>query len=457
MRNYQTIRYVFLVFAMVIVSIQCQQEPKEEIGEYLEKAKNPAFVHETIQNLSNTVVNDIFSPPLASRAYIYPTLAAYEILIQENPEYKSLKGQIKDFEGVPQIDTSRIYVLSLSAVTAMMEISKTIVYTPKLIEEYQTKVHEQYKALDIPQTIYKRSIAYGQEVAKVVLAYSGTDKYKESRTLMRYSVSENPNDWQPTPPSFMPPIEPNWNTIRPMVLDSAAQFKPAPPTPYDMDKNSQFYKELMEVYNTVNNLTDEQGLIAEFWDCNPFAVEMRGHLAETTKKISPGGHWMGIARMASEQSDASLMKSVEAYMATSLALFDGFISCWDEKYRSNLIRPETVINSRAVKGETDAIDLNWKPILQTPPFPEYTSGHSVISAASAVALTNVFGDNFAYTDSVEVAYGLPTRSYKSFVEASEEAAISRLYGGIHYMPAIENGVTQGRNVGNFIFKNIKLK
>ena len=455
MKGYQTIKYTFLVLVMAIGSFQCQQ--KEETDEYLEKTKNPAFLHETIHNLSNTVVNDIFSPPLASRAYLYTTLAAYEILIQENDEYKSLKGQIAGFEGIPKADTSKIHVLSLSAVTAMMEISKTIVYTKIMIEEYETKIYKEYKALDIPNTVFKRSVAYGKEVANAILAYAGTDKYKESRTLMRYSVSENPNDWQPTPPSFMPPIEPNWNTIRPMVLDSAAQFKPAPPTPYNMEKESQFYKELMVVYNTVNDLTEEQGAIAEFWDCNPFAVEMHGHLAETTKKISPGGHWMGIARMASEQSNATLMKSAEAYMATSLALFDGFISCWDEKYRSNLIRPETVINSRAIKGETEAIDLNWKPILQTPPFPEYTSGHSVISAASAVALTTVFGDNFAYIDSVEITYGLPARSYNSFVEASEEAAISRLYGGIHYMPAITNGLTQGQNVGNFIFKNIKLK
>ena len=367
MKGYQSIKYIFLVFAIAILFVQCQKE--DEAGEYLEKAKNPAFLHETIHNLSNTVVNDIFSPPLASRAYLYPTLAAYEILIQENAEYKSLKGQIAGFEGIPQADTSKIHVLSLSAVTAMMEISKKIVYTPNLIEEHQTKIHEKYKSLDIPKTVFERSVAYGKEVANAITAYSGTDKYKESRTLMRYSVSENPNDWQPTPPSFMPPIEPNWNTIRPMVLDSAAQFKPAPPTPYNMDKNSQFYKELMVVYNTVNNLTEEQGAIAEFWDCNPFAVEMRGHLAETTKKISPGGHWMGIARMASEQSEATLMKSVEAYMATSLALFDGFISCWDEKYRSNLIRPETVINTRTVKGEKEAIDLNWKPILQNATFP----------------------------------------------------------------------------------------
>jgi membrane-associated phospholipid phosphatase len=126
----------------------------------------------------------------------------------------------------------------------------------------------------------------------------------------------------------------------------------------------------------------------------------------------------------------------------SIALFDAFISCWDEKYRSNLIRPETVIN--------EYVDRDWIPLLQTPPFPEHTSGHSVISTASAEVLTAMLGDNFAFEDDVEVKYGLPLRKFSSFRAASAEAAISRLYGGIHYMPAITEGVKQGKLVGNLI-------
>jgi len=134
---------------------------------------------------------------------------------------------------------------------------------------------------------------------------------------------------------------------------------------------------------------------------------------------------------------------------TSIALFDAFISCWDEKYRSNLIRPETIINEH--------IDPAWVPLLQTPPFPEYTSGHSVISSASAVALTDLFGDQFAFVDSTEVEYGLPARSFGSFYEAADEAAISRLYGGIHYRPAIDNGVKQGKRFGAYLLVKVKIK
>ena len=168
-----------------------------------------------------------------------------------------------------------------------------------------------------------------------------------------------------------------------------------------------------------------------------------------TKKITPGGHWMSIAGIASRKADATFSKSVEAYALTSIALFDAFISCWDEKYRSVLVRPETVINEN--------IDQDWVPLLQTPPFPEHTSGHSVISRAAALALTDIYGDNFSFSDDTEVQYGLPIRSFTSFKHASEEAAVSRLYGGIHYRPAIDYGVAQGEQVGKFVIENLDIR
>lgn len=144
-----------------------------------------------------------------------------------------------------------------------------------------------------------------------------------------------------------------------------------------------------------------------------------------------------------------MMRTAETYAMVSIALADGFISCWDEKYRSKLLRPETFINEH--------VDEDWVPLLQTPPFPEHTSGHSVISTAAGETLTKLYGDDFAYTDDVEVEYGLPKRSFGSFREAYQEAAISRLYGGIHYMPAIEYGVEQGKQVGGYILSNIETR
>ena len=195
------------------------------------------------------------------------------------------------------------------------------------------------------------------------------------------------------------------------------------------------------------NLRKDHQAIAAFWDCNPFALNDNGHLLVGMKKISPGAHWLGITGIACKQAKKGFSESMKIFTAVSIGLMDGFICCWDEKYRSNRIRPETAIRKY--------IDAEWKPLLQTPPFPEYLSGHSTVSGASAVILTHYFGDNFKYTDTVENRFGLPERTFNSFNEAAQEAAISRFYGGIHFMDAITNGVTQGVKVGNRVLDKIE--
>lgn len=160
------------------------------------------------------------------------------------------------------------------------------------------------------------------------------------------------------------------------------------------------------------------------------------------KKITPGGHWIGITSIATKEKNCTFDETVNAFTNVSIALFDAFVRCWDEKWATLVVRPETVINQ--------FIDKNWEPFLQTPPFPEYTSGHSVISASAAIALTELFGDDFSFVNTTEIEYGIPSRGFSSFIQASEEAALSRLYGGIHYDMAIKEGFTQGQEVGNYI-------
>ena len=171
-------------------------------------------------------------------------------------------------------------------------------------------------------------------------------------------------------------------------MDSANQFIPPPPPVFDMtDKNSKYYKEVMAIKNAGDSLDDEQRHIADFWDDNPFKLNVSGHVMFGTKKFSPPGHWMSIVGIAAEKAKADFATTVYAYAITAIAQFDAFIQCWDEKFRSNTARPETVINKY--------MDPEWRPLLQTPPFPEYTCGHSTASSANAEALTSVFGDNFA--------------------------------------------------------------
>ncbi|RYG47133.1 MAG: phosphatase PAP2 family protein [Chitinophagaceae bacterium] len=243
-------------------------------------------------------------------------------------------------------------------------------------------------------------------------------------------------------------LEPHWWRLRTFFLDSARQFMPAPLAGFDTASVSPFYRMLYAVYHAGKNLTTEQQDIAMFWDCNPFAVQQIGHVEFALKKISPGGHWIGITGIACLKDNKSLAQTAFIHALVSLTLCDAFIACWDEKYRTNRIRPETAINRW--------VDPRWRPLLQTPPFPEYTSGHSVISAASATILSRFFGDRFSFTDNTEAEFGLKARRFRSFLHAAEEAGISRFYGGIHYQDAIDNGQAQGKKIADFILGKVPL-
>lgn len=417
--------------------------------DYKPKVKDADFLHRSVKQVTDVIVHDIFSPPVASRIYLYMSVAGYEAAIHDNPNYLSLAGQLKDLKSVPKPEAGQEYSFELASVEAMLTVGKALVFSEDKMEAFYSKMMKEFRDAGVPDEVFERSVAYGQQVAQHVLDWAGKDNYKQSRSFPKYSIEDDESTWKPTPPAYMDAVEPHWSKIRTVVLDSGAQFKPAGPTPFSTNEKSTFYKEAYEVYDVVKNLTEEQREIAFFWDCNPFMMNVKGHVMFATKKISPGGHWMNITHVACKKVDADFIQSAEAYALVSVSLMDGFISCWDEKYRSKLIRPETYINEH--------IDEDWVPVLQTPPFPEYTSGHSVISSASSVTLTKLFGENFSFLDSTEVDFGLPARSFDSFKEASEEAAISRLYGGIHYRPAIVHGVTEGTAIGNYVMEKVKTR
>jgi hypothetical protein len=328
-------------------------------------------------------------------------------------------------------------------------VGKTLIFSENKMETFEENFLNQLDEYDVPRRAIKASKEHGNSVAKTILEWASKDMYNQTRTFPKYTIREEDQFWKPTPPDYMDGIEPHWKEIRTMVLDSSNQFEPKPPLPFDLTDGSPFQKQLMEVFEIGNKLNEEQVEIAKFWDCNPYVTHHRGHAMFATKKITPGGHWIGITAITTRLAGSSFEDTVNAYANVTIALFDAFISCWDEKWDTLIVRPETLINQY--------YDEEWLPLLQTPPFPEYTSGHSVISRAAAVTLTDLYGDNFSFTDTTEVAYGLPERKYTSFLHASEEAAISRLYGGIHYMMAIEEGVAQGEAVGNYVVEKIQTK
>jgi hypothetical protein len=431
----------------ILLFCACSQESAYEPGQ-----PDPAWLHRGVKQLTEVIVHDIFSPPVASRIYSYASVAAYETVIQGNTDASqySLAGKLNELTPVPPPPDPQTWDAGLASMHAFLTVGKALIFSEEKIEAFEQELYAGIRErTGMPQSIYDNSLAYGKQVADHVLTWSANDNYKQTRTFPKYSITNDPSKWQPTPPAYMDGIEPSWSMIRPFVLDSSSQFAPMPPTPFSVDKDSRFYIEAMEVY-TVNDPANpdyaENKAIADFWDCNPYVSHQRGHMMFATKKITPGGHWMGITGQVSRQQKLNFIETARAYALVAVTLCDGFVSCWDEKYRSILVRPETYINKY--------IDPDWVPGLQTPPFPEHTSGHSVISSAAGEVLTALLGDNIAFADSVELEYGLPVRVFSSFREAYQEAAISRMYGGIHYRPAIEYGVDQGKKVGDWIISRL---
>lgn len=435
---------ILIAFLLILASCKKKEEPI---------VISPDDLHNSIDHVVGIMVHDIFSPPVASRIFAYPNIAAYEIVALNNKDYLSLVGQVNELTPIPKADQSKPVNYELAALIAHIDLSKRLIFSEKVLEVYRDSLYNIWESRN--ETVFNNSKEYGLQVADHIADWMRTDNYNQTRTMPKFTVdTDDPGRWQPTPPAYMDGIEPHWSKIRPYVIDSASQFRPISPPAFSMEKGSDFYKEVREVYDisleiTQNGDQSDELAIARFWDCNPYVSVTRGHLMFATKKITPGAHWIGITKIASKQTQSDFDKTVYAYTKTSMAIADAFISCWEEKYRSNLIRPETLINQN--------FDENWLPILQTPPFPEYPSGHSVVSGAAAITLTDIFGDNFQFEDDTEVAYGLPIRNFTSFNKAAEEAAISRMYGGIHYRTAVEIGLKQGRELGKFVVNKLKMR
>ncbi|MDA9306016.1 vanadium-dependent haloperoxidase [Flavobacteriaceae bacterium] len=438
---------VFLFFILSLLLLNCSS--LENDLAYKEKLQDPELFQFAMQNLTDLVVYDIFSPPVATRVYLYPTIAAYEVVRQGfQSEYNTLVGQVNGLPSLPDPkDTNLDY--NLAALYAFNEVGKKLIFSEDKMGKFENNFAQKIKDIKVPREVHKNSKDYGSKAANTILEWASKDMYSQTRTFPKYTIKEEDKFWKPTPPDYMDGIEPHWKEIRTMVIDSSNQFAPKPPLDFDLTKGSAFQKQLLEVFDITNALNEDQIEIAKFWDCNPYVTHHRGHAMFATKKITPGGHWIGITAVATRKMHSSFIDTVNAYTNVSIALFDAFISCWDEKWNTLIVRPETLINQY--------YDEEWLPLLQTPPFPEYTSGHSVISRAAAVILTDLYGDDFSFTDTTEVAYGLGERTYTSFFHAAEEAAISRLYGGIHYRMAIDEGVVQGQAVGEHIIKNLQTR
>lgn len=412
-----------------------------------ERQEDAQRLADHVFHLSEVMLHDVANPPAASRVYAYSLLAAYQAVFFARDDMQDIARKFHVDPQFKAISPPRKVNPSLCSNYAMLEVGRHLMPSGYMLDEKKQALVDYFRnEKGMSEREVSQQVRYALEVAQQVIEYAKSDGYGRLSTFKRYTPRKEEGYWYPTPPAYMAAVEPQWETIRPFYLDSPAQFAPPPPAPFSKDPSSAFYRQMKEVYDVANNATREQREIAAFWDCNPFAVSFSGHMAIGLKKISPGGHWMGIAGIACRQAGLSLDSALLVHTLVATTLHDGFISCWQEKYNSDRIRPETAINKY--------LDPDWRPQLQTPPFPEYTSGHSVVSASASVVLTYLLGDNFEFLDTSEVYFGLPARKFNSFYEAADEAALSRLYGGIHFRDACENGVQQGKSIGQYVLHTL---
>lgn len=419
--------------------------------DYADVFKNPILYCKTVYQLNGVVMGNNFSPIVASRNYLYASVAAYEVIAAGYPDkYQSLAGQLNGLTALPRADTNKKINFELASLLAYCNLGSSVTFPEGSMDEYVDSLKKLAKDHRMPSDVFENSVAFSDTISSAILNWSKKDNYAQTRSAERYSVTDEPGRWVPTPPAYASAMEPHWNKIRPLLMDSATQFVPPPPYKFNVkDSNSDYYKQVMLVKKAIENLTPEQKHIADFWDDNPLKLNVSGHVMFASKKFSPGGHWMSITGIAAEKAKADFATTVYAFAKSGIALFDAFIQCWDEKYRYNTVRPETVINKY--------FDANWQPYLQTPPFPEYTCGHSTCSSAVAEALTSVFGDNFSYTDSTELEFGIKSRTYKSFRHAAEENNWGRFYGGIHYHQSCIVSNEYGKKVGELVVDRLKMK
>jgi hypothetical protein len=445
--NDQVMKNIFIVaLTGILLFAGCRNEDDNSSLEKFSGNQLTAWNRE----LTDIIITDVFPPPVCSRIYAYCNIAAYEALVPLHPEYTSFAGRLNGLKDVPLSANVKdsLYFL-ISGVIAFTTVAQKLLFNAEAMKAKENQYLEQLEDLPINQLSKENAVEYGRIVGQHIISWALKDGYLERNANPGYFVTTDPASWQPTPPDYMDAVEPNWGTLRSFTMDSSSLFRPIMPFKFDSLKSSDYYKEAMIVYNAVNKLTTKDTSIARYWDCNPNVSFTSGHITYFQQQVSPGGHWIFIAASIAEKEKLDMIKTAEVMSKVSIALADAFISCWEAKYIYKSIRPETYINRY--------IDKDWKPFIQTPPFPEYPSGHSTISASAATMLTSLFGENYAFIDSAEVTFGRPSRQFSSFAEAAQEASMSRLYGGIHFLKSLNQSALAGKRIGEYVIQKLDPK
>jgi hypothetical protein len=376
-----------------------------------------------------------YSPPVASRAMAYIGITAWEVTASGTPGLRSLSGQLNAIPAPParaEGSYDEAVVLQAALTATVHDFFGNTGPTGQRAMLAMARSQRETVVAGVAPDVVARSEAYGQAVAAHVLAWSEGDGGAVVENMgfpYEYTLQDGPAHWVPTSAirQQQTPLLPNWGSNRPLAMPSGASCPLPPPPDYSEDPASAFYAEAKEVLDVSTNLTDEQKKIARFWSDDPM-------LSPT-----PPGHWISITLQILARDKASIATSAEILARVGIAVSDSFIGCWNSKFEYDLVRPVTYIRR--------VMDPKFQPLLITPPFPEYPSGHSTQSGAAAAVLTDFFGQNFAFSDATHIDDGIAPRDFASFDAAATEAAESRLYGGIHFRSAIDRGLDQGHCIG----------
>lgn len=388
-----------------------------------------------------------FSPPVASRALAYMGLTLYESVQNGIPDSQSLAGQLNELQSLPLTQSDEalhwptVANAALATMTKMMYPNASAENKGRidlLERSLPLKYNQDFDAATVTVEITNRSQTYGKLMAMAVMTWARTDGGHEAwgplrRGQQNYVPPSGEGQWSATAPAFAAPLLPWWGEVRPFVLKSASTCEAPAPLPYSEVQSSGFYKEAEEVYAISNRATPEQRQVALYWADDPL------------KTPTPAGHWVFIAGDVLKVNKANLADAAKLYAQLNMAMADSFIAGWKTKYSVNLLRPITYVQL--------VIDSKWAPnLMHTPPFPEYPSGHSVQSSSAAAVLEKRFGANTSFVDNTHNDRGWGPRTFSSFKAAADEAAVSRLYAGIHFRSGIEGGKVQGRCVANEVLK-----
>lgn len=428
----QVLRQGFAALLFVFISLLAPLASADEAG--------AQKVLHTWMRLSLELVRHTptYTPPVASRALAYIGITAFETVALDDPDLLTLAGQLNDLTAFPLPTAGVTYDRALVLHTAVGRVvSDLFSNTGPTGQRALTSVTDSLRAevtADLPPEVISASEELGWQIAAHIITWADEDGGALVENMgfpAEYTLVEGPGHWTPTNliRQQQTPLLPNWGQNRPFAMPAGTTCKVPAPLEYSEDPASAFYAQAQEIVDIKAALTPEQTAIARFW------------ADDAMLSMTPPGHWVAIAMQIMARDAAPLDVQVEVLARLGVAMADGFIGCWRAKYDYNAIRPLTYIRH--------LIDPKWETLLNTPPFPEYPSGHSVQSAAAATVLTAYFGDDFGFEDASRSDDGLPARSFPSFWAAADEAGLSRLYGGIHFRPAIEQGQRQGRCIGAF--------